>query len=373
MKARILCVDDEPNVLEAFRRQLRRHFEVVTAGGGPEGLRTIAENNGFAVIVSDLRMPEMDGIQFLARVRERSPDSVRIMLTGNADVESAIKAVNEGDLFRFLTKPCPPEQLISTLESGVEQYRLINAEKELLEKTLKGSIKILTDILSLICPAAFGRASRVRRLARRIAAHLNVQKVWQVEIAAMLSQVGCVTVPEETLTKVYSGSKLSPEEERMFRNHTRIGSDLIANIPRLEEVAGIIAHQESQFDGSNPDGQIPLGARILKVALDYDSLEKGDGDPWEAVEQIRSRKGSYDPEVVKALERVTAEDTKHEIQFVQIEDLTNKMILGDDIKSRAGVLLIAKGQEVTSTLKERLKNIVELGEVAEPIKVVIPW
>ena len=167
---------------EAMRRQLRKRFEVVTANGGAEGLKTIADGDGFAVIVSDLRMPEMDGIKFLSHVRERFPDSVRIMLTGNADVESAIHAVNEGHLFRFLTKPCPPDQLIATLEAGIEQHRLITAEKELLEKTLKGSIKILTDILSLICPAAFGRASRVRRLARRVAAQLNVNKVWQVEI-----------------------------------------------------------------------------------------------------------------------------------------------------------------------------------------------
>ncbi|MFH1417727.1 MAG: response regulator, partial [Planctomycetota bacterium] len=136
MSKKILCVDDDPNILNAYRRGLRRLFEIETAEGGAEGLEAIASQGPFAVVVSDMRMPGMDGIQFLTAVKKRAPESVRIMLTGNADQQTAMDAVNEGSIFRFLTKPCPPEHLAKALTAGIEQYRLITAEKELLGKTL---------------------------------------------------------------------------------------------------------------------------------------------------------------------------------------------------------------------------------------------
>src|SRR5207245_10705357 len=136
-----------------------------------------------AVIISGMDMPGMSGIQFLSRVRQLAPDSVRMMLTGHTDLQVAMEAVNEGNIFRFLTKPCSPDALVKALAAGVEQYRLITAEKELLEKTLAGSIKALMEVLSLVNPMAFGRASQVQRLVQQLAAALKVDKAWQVEMA----------------------------------------------------------------------------------------------------------------------------------------------------------------------------------------------
>src|SRR2546425_3295178 len=128
MTEKILCVDDEPNVLEAYQRSLRKKFQIDTAVGGEQGLAEIERQGPYAVVISDLRMPGMDGVQFLAQVRDRSPDSIRVMLTGQADMNAAIGAVNEGRIFRFLTKPCPPDILSQTLQAGLEQYRLITVE-----------------------------------------------------------------------------------------------------------------------------------------------------------------------------------------------------------------------------------------------------
>src|SRR5829696_4359 len=138
MIGKILCVDDERNVLEAYQRSLRKEFHIEIATSGAEGLAAVESQGPYAVIVSDMRMPGMDGIRFLAKVKEKAPDSVRIMLTGNADQQTAIEAVNEGNIFRFLTKPCPPETLAKALSAGLQQYWLVVAEKELLEKTLSG-------------------------------------------------------------------------------------------------------------------------------------------------------------------------------------------------------------------------------------------
>src|ERR687883_1975197 len=130
MAEKILCVDDEVNVLSAYQRSLRKDFDIHVANGGREGLETIKKNGPFAVIVSDMRMPEMDGVQFLARAKELAPESIRIMLTGNSDQQTAMEAVNEGHIFRFLTKPCPPEMLAKALTAGLEQYQLVRAERE---------------------------------------------------------------------------------------------------------------------------------------------------------------------------------------------------------------------------------------------------
>lgn len=378
MKPRVLFVDDDPNILAGFGRQLRTRFDVDTALGGEEGLAAVDSRGPYAVIVADMRMPGMDGIQLLSRVKESAPDSVRIMLTGHSDAQTAIDAINEGNIFRFLTKPCTHYVLVNILNDSVEQYRLIMAEKELLEKTLKSSIRVLTDVLSIVNPSAFGRASRVQCLVRDLAAVLKVDKPWQMEVGAMLSQVGCVTVPEETLAKVYHGELLSSEEIQMFEAHPKMGGDLIGNIPRLEVIAEIIAYQEKHFNGSGmPEddkmGQrIPLGARVLKIALDFDTLISAGRSSPEAYSIMQTREGWYDPSVLEALTHIVDLKSTQDISFVNVEDLTTNMILADDVKTASGMLLISKGQEATPSIQMRLLNYKRARGIREPIKVVVP-
>jgi DNA-binding NtrC family response regulator len=186
MTEKILFVDDDPNALSAHRRDLHRTFDIETAESGEAGLEILASHGPFALVIADMRMPGMDGVQFLARVREAFPDTVRMMLTGQADMQSAIDAVNRGFIFRFLLKPCPPETLTAALNAGLEQFRLIMAERELLEKTLVGSVKMLADMLSIANPAAFSRAARVRRLVTHVARELKLADPWQLELAASL-------------------------------------------------------------------------------------------------------------------------------------------------------------------------------------------
>jgi len=375
---KILCVDDEPNILEAYQRSLRKQFCIETASGGEQGLEAIAKNGPFAVIVADMRMPGMDGVQLLTKVREKTPDTVRIMLTGNADQRTAIEAVNEGWIFRFLTKPCSPETLAKALAAGIEQYRLITSERELLQNTLTGSVKILTDILSLASPTAFSHASRVRRLASEMAAQLKIPSPWQVEIAAMLSQIGCVTIPQELLTKIYRGQSLTSQETRMFHAHPQIGHDLIAKIPRLESVATIIAYQEKLYNGDGiprddkSGEEIPVGSRILKVALDFDKLLSKQIDTAEAFADLESKGDWYDPAVVKALRGVLAEEMKYQIKSVQLEELTSGMILAENVISSKGMVLIAEGQEVSPSFCKRMQNLASNGVVKGLVKVLVP-
>jgi len=374
----ILCVDDETNVLQAYERQLRKRFHVETAVGGENALEAIANRGPFAVVLTDMRMPGMDGVQFLTRLQDRAPDTVRMMLTGNADLQTAVNAVNDGRIFRFLTKPCPPDTLSQALEAGIQQYRLIKAEQELLEQTLHGSIQALTEVLSLVNPEAFGRSARIQRYVKDLAVHMGVTDVWRYEMAAMLSQIGCVVLPEGVLKKVYSGVPLSPEETQVFNQHPFIASDLLGKIPRMEEVAEIISYQEKQFDGagiphdSRKGDAIPLGARMLKVVLDFDALETAGKLSAEAFRGLQEHHARYDPVVLKAFQEVLGQSIRYARQDLKISELRPGMMLAEDLKDPYGVLLIAKGQEVTTSLITRLQNFLTIRKVREPIGILIP-
>ena len=378
MSEKVLLVDDEQKVLDGIQRHLRRRFHIETALSAKQGLEMVIGKGPYAVIVSDLRMPVMDGIQFLSRVREISPDSVRMMLTGDADLENAIRAVNKGNIFRFLTKPCTPDVLAEVIDLGIKQYRLVTAERELLEKTLKGSIKVLTELMSLVNPEAFGRSSRIKRYVIDIASYLEVPDVWRIETAAMLSQIGCITLPEQTLEKLHRGQDLTGEESELFDIHPRIAYDLLTHIPRMEEVAEIIAYQEKHFDGlGNPkdlrQGEaIPLGARILKVVLDFDMLEAKGVLKGKALKELKKRAGWYDHAVLNTLETILGDEAKYERRDVTIQELKAYMILNEDIRTGKGQLLITRGQEVSRIMINRLENFAKNAGIKEPICVFMP-
>lgn len=371
MTHRILCVDDEPNILQAYERLLRRYFPIETAVGSEAGLAAMREKGPYAVVVSDMRMPVMDGVQFLAKVREHSPDTVRIMLTGQADMDDAIAAVNEGNIFRFLTKPCPTDLLRRSLEAALEQHRLITSERELLEQTLNGSIKVLTEVLSLVNPTAFGRSHRVERYVRHIAAQLKLTQAWEFEMAAMLSQIGCISVPPHILEKVYAGEPLTDDETQIFGSHPAVAHELLAKIPRLEGVSLMV---QRQLEPSPPDldlqDRIALGAQMLRVAIDFDArISRGELAGF-ALERMRQRAGHYEPRLLGALTGVEVDPAKMVLRAVQVDELKTGAELYDDVWSENGILLLAKGQEVTETVIMRLKVFERTMGVRQPFKVM---
>ncbi len=374
---RILCVDDEPRVLEGLVLNLRRHYRVSTATNGQAGLAILDGDDPPAVVVSDMRMPEMDGTAFLSQVKERSPDTVRLLLTGQADLDSAIAAVNHGQVFRFLTKPCAPPIFLSAIQAAADQHRLIMAERELLEKTLRGSIKALTEILSLTNPLAFGRAMRLKQHTADLVAGLGMPLSWQLEVAAMLSQIGCVTLPAATNEKLYYGRPLNSDEVELTQRLPALSLQLLESIPRLEAVRAILQAQEYSFDGSSsphsaPQGEaIPLGARVLKLVVDYDTLEAGGIDPAVAIGTLQGRKGRYDPKVLDALARVKTKAASQGLSEMSLASVRPGMFLVQDVMSTTGLLLVARGHEATPGLLYRLRNLAP-GSVREPLVVFVP-
>src|SRR5208282_4455781 len=251
----------------------------------------------------------------LTKVKLLAPDTIRIMLTGDADVRSAVSAVNEGSIFRFLTKPCNRDTLAKALTAGLTQYRLLTAEKDLLESTLQGSIQVLTEVLSLVNPAAFGRALRVRRYIRQVATRMALASPWRFEVAAMMSQLGCVTLHPETIEAVYAGRTLAPGEQTRFDAHPGVARDLLSKIPRLEPIAWMIAHQNEStpMGGDVAKGataDMRLGANLLRATLAFDGLVSKGMSQSDASSRLSREHQGFDPRIFQALAELDARKTR---------------------------------------------------------------
>lgn len=381
MSNRILCVDDDASVLAGLQRNLRKHFALDTAVGGEQALATLSANGPYAVVVADMQMPGMNGIQFLTKIQERAPDTVRVMLTGNADQKTAVDAVNQGHVFRFLNKPCEPDAMAATLQAALRQYQLVTSERDLLERTLNGSVKLLTDTLAMTDPAAFGHAQQLRGAMRGFAQHFNIAQTWDLELAAMLSPIGYLAMPASVLQRAREGLQLTGAEKDMLARVPETGANLLANIPRLESVASIVRYQQKNFDGSGhpldsiAGEEIPIGARILKVLNDLLTLEAGKTRRYKALESLRLRRGHYDlavlETVVASLDSVLPPKSVEEAAplSVSLDELRVGHYLTAGIQTKDGTLIVSAGTTVTQMHLEKVRNFLELSGIQEPIHV----
>ncbi|BCJ49550.1 response regulator [Actinoplanes sp. NBRC 14428] len=378
-RPRILLVDDEASLLDGMRRQLRREFDVETAVGAAKGLFALRRPEPFEVIVSDFLMPGINGAEFLAAARKVAPDSTRMLLTGHTDLEDAAATVNRGQVFRMLLKPVDTETMSAALRDCVAQHRLVRAERELLERTLNGSVKALTDVLSLASPDAFGRANRMSRLASRILDGLSepVEDRWAVELAVLMSQLGVVSLPPAVATKLTEGAELSTAEQAMVDDLPTVSVQLVSAIPRLAEVAEAIRYSLKNFDGSGRpeddvrEERIPLGGRLIHLLRDYDDLiTRGSSHPVAAA-TLGALAGRYDPDLVAALGEAATDTGDETVRAVALNELRPGMVLAVPVTSRSHVRLVSAGQEVTVGLITRLRNFAALEDgVAEPLVVI---
>jgi response regulator RpfG family c-di-GMP phosphodiesterase len=373
-RPRVLCVDDEIRVVEGLVLHLRKDYEVHTALSGEEGLKSLKKSGGASVVISDMRMPGMDGATFLHHVLTFYPDTTRILLTGEPGRDAAINAVNSARIFRFLTKPCSPDQLKSTVEEGVIQYRMIRAERTILKETLIGCIKALLDVLSIANPVAFGRASRVKRVALEFAAALKCSDFWQLEAAAMLSQIGYLSLPPPLLEKLYYGQPLTPTEQTLASGVPEVALALLENIPRLDPVVQILAALgwNDEALARLGDGTIGMGTRILGLVLEYDVLNTQGHSVDVAVQTLRRRSSRYTETLIEQFAQfLGAGSGKSESRQIPLKAVQPGMVIMQDIRTQMGTLLVARGFEVTGMFLERSRSFgPELLE--ELVRVVIP-
>jgi response regulator RpfG family c-di-GMP phosphodiesterase len=381
----ILLVDDEVKVLNSLSRSLGEEgfADIKIAPSGQEALEIVKNTRDLALIVSDYHMPGMNGTELLEQVSRISPDVSRILLTGVADLEMALDAVNRGHIFRFLLKPCNAETLVAAVQDGLRQNELINAERELLSKTLSGSIKVMIDILAVLSPGLFAQAGRLRDLARGLVGALHLEeKAWEIELAALLSQIGAVTIPRNIINRWQRGELLEDPETRMIRSIPQTGKLLIKNIPRLENIAEAVGYQSCIYKGQSTldaptSEKIPLIARILKVIVDYDRLLEKTCDSTIAFHSLLIHESEYDPEILSVFRlQVLHMDNQSSYRLsgalkgekeINIEALRLGMVLTRDVIDNNGILIVSKDTVVTDVLKFKLLNYFRFHAIEGPV------
>jgi len=380
MSSKILIVDDDANILAAYQRNLRKRFDIDTAPGGEQALELAGRQGPYAVLVADMQMPVMNGIELLIKAEAKCPDTVRIMLTGNADQKTARDAVNEGHIFRFLSKPCATEDLVQALTAGLKQYHLITAERELLEKTLTGTIKLLTEVLANTDARSFGLGQRIRDYMRQFLQHYHYAPTWPLEAAAELFRIGYVTLPPAVLEKARNGQTLSGKEQDLLCRVPDMGAHILENIPRLESVAQIVRYQNKNFDGSGypPDQvageDIPVGARILKVLAELVQLEAHNIPKPRILGLLQQRPGAYDPRVLEAVfacveiwPASAAPAKPLQVRCLSVTDLQVGHVLNKNIETPDGILIVSAGTILTAMMLQKLRNFAQLGSLKQSI------
>jgi hypothetical protein len=267
--------------------------------------------------------------------------------------------------------------MLVTLESAVAQHELLTSERVLLQETLHGSIEALVEVLALANPVSFGFANRLKRLVGELARALGETNCWQIEVAAMLSQLGAVTLPPEVAEKVYVGANLSADEMAMVARLPAVTEHLLAHIPRLEIVRGILArhmrHDRAPLTvRPTPQDQVGFGAALLNVAAAFDQLTTQGESAEAALGLLQSRKGLYDPAMLAALTTLRGgDDALQLLRELPLAALTAGMVLATDARLVTGTLLAPRGYVITDSFVARCANM-GAGSVVEPLCVTVP-
>ncbi|WP_425404214.1 HD domain-containing phosphohydrolase [Hwanghaeella sp.] len=378
---KILFVDDDSKLLAGIRRMFRNEFDIDCAEGGAVGLDMIGRGTHYAAVVADMRMPGMDGVEFLSSIAERYPDPTRIMLTGNNDQETAVKAVNEGHVFRFLNKPCSIDDLRETLIAAVERHRLRCLERDLMERTMAGSVKVLLDVMEVTNPIAFGRVCGLRSVAEKAADAMGAGQSWEIKIATLLSSIGWISVPDDIIQKVVLKQKLSADEQDIVERHVDVAYDLLKGVPRMGGVASTIRYQNKNFDGTGyPDDpvageKIPLGSRILKVLNAVTPMGPNMRPDPELCRRLSMEGEEYDPAVLvivqDILDNESANRTGDHVEVMELD--ASRLLPGDvletDLCASDGTLLLSAGHQLTHLQITKLRRHPKFKMIVDPATV----
>jgi len=322
-------------------------------------------------------MPRMNGAEMLSSIKQINSEVVTVLLTGYTDFESAMAAVNEGNVFRMLSKPCPPQTLIKVLSDAVDQYDLICSKRILLDKTLRGSVDALAQSLSTVQPLFFGRAQRIRRLANALAEQLNMLDPWRVDIAAVFSQLAYLSLPAHVSKAVYFREQLSPQVKIMLKELPEETLKIVDLIPGLDEVREILKRIDvhPKFEHKDEKG-IRLGASIIRFTLDYDYYKDLGHAEALIIKTFESRLENYDQNVVNALnDLLNSNSSNFQMNAIECKNLKEGMILAEDLLLQENMLIASSGADIDRHLLKVIRNYISCYSECpfpEKIKVMIP-
>lgn len=326
-KYKILIVDDEENNLALLHRTLRQYYDIVRTTSPVEALSILKENQ-IDIILSDHKMPEMDGVEFLKKSNEIKPSCVRLLVTAYSDSGILIDAINYAKIYRYVKKPWEPSELLMVVDSAVEYYQLKSDNDKLvydLKELFSGTVNSIIETLDAKDSFTLGRSRRVTFLALKMANYLNLsnEELGKLELAGLLHDIGMIGVGEETLNKT---GILSVDDIEVIKTHVTFGVKILEDIKQLKEVVEIVKHHHERFDGSGyPDGirgdEIPLGSRIIAVADAYDGMVSKRSYREElsheaALKLMEDQSGhQFDPVVIQAFKAIITDSLPEISQF----------------------------------------------------------
>ncbi len=367
---RILIVDDDRDLLRALRDGLLGSFLVETASDPREALERLGTIPELAVVVADMRMPGMSGLELLRQARSIVPNASRMMLTSADDAQTAIAAINEGNVCRFLTKPCGLHVLEAAIREALDLRQTIHHLLEAQFRTLAGTVEVLSKVIQMVKPESHALAQRLSQRMRELALEMLHPEFWELEVAAMLTPLGAIgsaqPYSDGDPTAAFSG------------DFPQAAAALLRQIPRLEKIACSVAYLGKNFDGSGQpqDGiagnQIPLGARMLRVVRDLEERLGTGCTAGEALRLMQLDEGLYDPSVLAAALACFGEDPHAHLPnttSVSWLALQEGDTLADDIPSETGSLLLTKGCRVTPNLRRMLQEMASGGRMPESVRI----
>ena len=419
---KILMVDDDLENIKLLGNILRdENYMLGFASDGNKALKLLKEANDYDLVLLDVNMPNLNGYEVCRMMKEHPilKDIPVIFLSSYSEVDFIVEGFESG-ANDYVTKPIKKKELLarintqlklkevenSLIDSIIEKEKLLVSEQQLLDKTLKGSIKILIDILSMIGPVALFPTKKTSQNAKKLASDLNITKVWELEIALLLSKLGCITIPSEVLQNKLEGKNISAEQNKIFLQHPQLGKKLLSNIPRFEYIAESIAYQFKHYDGSGyPDDdiqgeRIPLFGRILVILNDIEELNHSGNTREENLRQLQSRENWYDPQLLRLVniemfEEISIEfkkesESKKEASnkkesanvltlkrqppknyssVINVSSIQNGYLLAENIVNKNGMIIVRRDKEITDVIKHSLIHLSQIGSISEFVKV----
>ena len=380
-KQRILIVDDTPANIHVLMETLQDDYVITVATNGEKALKMVNGDQRPDLILLDIMMPGMDGYEVCQRLKDckETKDIPVIFVTVKDQEEDETRGLELGAV-DYITKPISPPIVKARVRAHLNLENARQALQDLLNKTLGGSVRVLTDLLAIVNPVAFSRSSRLKRLVREMALKLGLGDLWKFELAAMLSQIGCVTVPPETLDRLYADQDVSEEERKLYEDHPAVGAELLAHIPRLGPVAGMIARQQEpmgkdwQMDELHQRDEVTIGSQLLRIAIDYDHLITLGTPPKVAIQQMLNSKETYVPLFLNTFLQILSRDGLELTEkAVEANALFGGMILDEDVYfDDSGFLVATKGTELSSPMVKFLHHLGQYKRIKKPIRVLIP-
>ncbi|GGB53247.1 response regulator receiver modulated metal-depenent phosphohydrolase [Roseibium aquae] len=376
-----MVADGDPEVHKMFRQLVADEYVVVSFFDSEEALKWLKQNTGIAVVVSSFNLPGRGGVEFHKTCESLAPYTARIMLTKEQSLDLVLRAVNEGHLFMYLTKPCPAPQFLAAVRGAVAHHKQMIHDRALLERTLAGSVKMLIEVLTLFHGDAFRRTGPMRQQALRMARALGLEKTWELQMAVMLSPLGEALLPKDILTRYRAAKSLSEQERDILARAPNQTRDLLKNIPQMERVAEVLYLSNRGYDGSGfpkggPKGEdIPIAARIIKLLTDLWYASPETGVDAAAFGALRINGHRYDPKLLKLAKELFLEQADSVEGRVAVLCYLRALrvgdILSDDVRTEIShELVLAGGHQLTETTIRRLEQYNRVSGIRQPIRVL---